>query len=178
MRTTEEWIAAALKAGFSHAGELNLSALQFRPDVREMCASDLCHSYGRNWMCPPGCGSLEDAADRASAYHRGILVQTTGALENDFDLDGMTAVETLHKERFQSFASQLRSEAPGCLPLAAGACTLCVICAYPEPCRFPELAMPSMEAYGLYVSQVCEDSGLDYYYGPNTVTFTSCCLID
>ena len=35
-----------------------------------------------------------------------------------------------------------------------------------------------MEAYGLVVSQVCQDSGLPYYYGPQTITYTACVLID
>ncbi|MCI8538283.1 MAG: DUF2284 domain-containing protein [Oscillospiraceae bacterium] len=178
MRTTEEWLDAAREVGFSHVGELNLSSLHFREDVREMCASDLCHSYGRNWMCPPGCGTLEEAARRAAVFHRGILVQTTGALEDDFDMDSIKKTEERHKAYFFTLVDLVRAEAPVCLPLAAGACTICETCAYPEPCRFPERAIPSMEAYGLYVSQVCEASGLGYYYGPKTITFTSCCLID
>ena len=35
-----------------------------------------------------------------------------------------------------------------------------------------------MEAYGLVVSQVCQDSGLPYYYGPRTITYTACVLVD
>ena len=35
-----------------------------------------------------------------------------------------------------------------------------------------------MEAYGLLVSDVCLKSGVKYYYGPKTMTYTSCILID
>ena len=151
-RSTEAWAAAALEAGFSHAGPLNMSALKFLPEVRSMCAADRCQSYGRNWMCPPGCGTLEDAAARAAGYRRGSLLQSTALV---------------------------RAELPGCLPMAAGTCTICRQCTYPDaPCRFPERAIPSMEAYGLFVSQVCQDSGMAYYYGPRTITYTSCILLD
>ena len=36
--------------------------------------------------------------------------------------------------------------------------------------------MASMEAYGLLVSDVCRRSGLGYYYGTGTMTYTSCVL--
>ena len=38
--------------------------------------------------------------------------------------------------------------------------------------------MPRMEAYGLVVSDACKKTGLPYYYGPNTMTFTACVMID
>lgn len=177
--TTEEILALAEAAGFSHFGALNMAALQFLPEVREMCAAGRCHSYGKNWCCPPGCGSLEDASAKAARYHRGVLVQTTGQLEDDFDVEAMLETEKQHKKRFYAFVQKLRERYPQCLPMAAGACTVCPSCTYPAaPCRHPDLAIPSMEAYGLFVSQVCADSGLGYYYGPRTISYSSCVLVD
>ena len=177
--TQQKLLALAAEYGFDHAGELNVSALEFDPAVREMCAADRCQSYGRRWSCPPGCGTLEDVAAKAVAYHRGILLQSTGEMEDDFDVETMFDTEKLHKERFRAFAAKVREEYPGCLPMASGACTVCPECTYPDaPCRFPLLAIPSMEAYGLVVSKVCEDSGLPYYYGPRTITYTSCVLVE
>ena len=63
--------------------------------------------------------------------------------------------------------------------VASGGCTVCPKCTCPDtPCRFPDLATPSMEAYGLVVSDVCRDSGLPYYYGPKTITYTACMLVN
>ena len=78
--TQAELIALAEEIGFSHAGELNVAELEFMPQVREMCAADRCKSYGACWTCPPGCGTLEEAAARAVKYHRGILIQSTAQL--------------------------------------------------------------------------------------------------
>ena len=36
--------------------------------------------------------------------------------------------------------------------------------------------LSSMEAYGLLVSNVCRSSGLEYYYGPLTLTYSACIL--
>ena len=177
--TTEEIVALALECGFSQAGAVNMEALELLPEVREMCAADRCHMYGRCWTCPPACGTLEETAARARQYRRGILVQSTGELEDDFDVETMQELEELQKERFSRLVERLRAIWPDCLPMASGACSICGTCTYPDaPCRFPHKAIPSMEAYGLFVSRVCEQSGMKYYYGPRTMTYTSCVLID
>ena len=57
--------------GFEEAGALNVEALEFLPEVRQMCAADRCRSFNRNWSCPPGCGTLE--ADLADALEQGTI---------------------------------------------------------------------------------------------------------
>lgn len=177
--TDQELQELANQCGFEHAGALNVAALRFDPRVREMCAADLCHSYGHCWACPPGCGTLEEIAAKAAGYRRGVILQSTGQMEDDFDVETMLETETRHKERFASFVARVREHYPDCLPMASGACRICTSCTYPDaPCRFPALAIPSMEAYGLVVSQVCQDSGVPYYYGKETITYTSCVLVE
>lgn len=175
----EELLTLAEELGFSHVGRLNVSALRFLPEVRDMCAADRCHNYGRCWTCPPHCGTLEEISARAARCTRGVLVQSTGQMEDDFDVECMLETERLQKERFQALTERVRQVEPTCLPMAAGACTICKTCTCPDaPCRFPDRAVPSMEAYGLVVSDVCRESGLPYYYGPGTITYTSCILLD
>ena len=45
-------------SGFTHVAALDCSTIKLLPDVRQMCASNTCHMYGKNWHCPPGCGTL------------------------------------------------------------------------------------------------------------------------
>ena len=167
----------ARENGFTHWGAANLSAFQPLASVRAMCAADRCGQYGKNWACPPGCGSIEQARERIRRYDSGVLVQTTGTLADEFDYEGMQAIARHHKKCFENFARQARLLYPGCLPLTAGTCTICVRCTYPDrPCRFPARQLSSMEAYGLWVSDICVRSGLQYNYGARTMTYTSCVL--
>ena len=175
----ERLLALAEKAGFSQWGRLEMTALEARKVVREMCASDRCHSYGKSWSCPPACGSLEQCKQNMERYQQGILVQTTALLEDEFDLEGLSQAQKRHKAAFESLSRQVRAMYGACLPLTAGGCTLCYKCTYPKKnCRFPQKRMFSMEAFGLLVSDVCVKSGLNYYYGPKTMTYTSCILFD
>lgn len=177
--TDQELLELAARCGFDHYAPLNVPALEFNPAVRDMCAAGRCGMYGKCWTCPPGCGTLEEISLRASAYHRGILLQSTGEMEDDFDVEVIMGTEVTQKERFKAFVTELRKEYPNCLPMSSGACTMCPTCTYPDaPCRAPHLAIPSMEAYGLLVSKTCEDAGLPYYYGPQTITYSGCVLVD
>lgn len=169
----------AEQIGFSHMGPLNLDALELSPQIRAMCAADRCSRYGRSWSCPPACGTLDVLRRRLQPYRSGLLVQTTGHMADEFDLDAIQNTEQLHKARFETLARQARLLFPDCLPMAAGTCTRCRTCTYPDrPCRFPGRVYPSMEAYGLWVSEVCRRSGLAYYYGEKTITYTACILAD
>lgn len=177
--TTQECLELAKEIGFSHVGELKVDALRFLPEVRDMCAADRCHNYGKCWTCPPGCGTLEEISQKAASYHRGVLLQSTGAMEDAFDVECMMETEQKQKERFLALVERVRKEYPDCLPMASGACQICATCTYPDaPCRFPDRAIPSMEAYGLVVSEICQQSDMPYYYGPKTITYTSCILLD
>lgn len=48
--------------GFFKVEELNIDKIKLLPEVRQMCSTDKCHMYGRNWSCPPACGTLEECA--------------------------------------------------------------------------------------------------------------------
>lgn len=166
-------------AGFTHVAPLDCSTIQLMPDVRQMCAVNTCHMYGKNWCCPPGCGTLEECGERIRRYRYGILVQTVGELEDSMDGEGMMETEAAHKENFFRLEEALRPLYPSMLPIGSGSCTRCKTCTYPEaPCRFPDKTFASMEAYGMLVTQVCQDNHLPYYYGPCTIAYTSCFLLD
>ena len=68
----EQLKALAIECGFDHVGDLDADTIQVRPEVREACAEDKCQSYGKNWICPPACGTLEQCSERihSSPVHR------------------------------------------------------------------------------------------------------------
>ena len=167
------------KAGFSYVALLKSDSIQLMPEVREMCKNNTCHMYAKRWSCPPGCGDLEVCRKKIEKYREGIIVQTVGKLEDPLDGETMMETEAVHKQNFYEFEKVLRERWPGMLPIGAGCCTKCKTCTYPDaPCRFPEQAFSSMEAYGMLVTQVCQANGLEYYYGPCTIAYTSCYLLE
>lgn len=170
--------AMALETGFDVAKPLCVATLKPMEMVRDMCAADKCHAYGRNWTCPPECGTLEQCGQRMQQYKHGILLQSIGHLRKAIDARTMMETERRHMEQFHRFADMVRQQFPDALCLGAGGCRICKKCAYPEPCRFPERACSSMEGYGLFVTQVCRDNDVPYHYGEKTLTYTACVLFE
>ena len=174
--TKEEAIRLAEECEFSHTGIFEVSGMRFLEEVRNMCAADRCQKYDKCWSCPPACGTIEESREKSKEFTWGILVQTTGEMEDDFDVETMMEAEQIQKKRLAAYMQKI-PEGEKCLGMASGACTICKECTYPDaPCRFPERMMASMEAYGLVVSEVCELADTPYYYGPGTITYSSCVL--
>jgi len=143
-----------------------------------MCSADRCGQYNKNWRCPPGCGSIEEASERTAQYSYGIIVQTIGRMEDEFDYEAIQEAGGKHGKNFAALVEKLKARYPDMLPMGAGTCKLCDTCTYPdEPCRYPDKSITSMEAYGLWVSKVCKMSGIPYNNGKDTITFTSCYLL-
>ena len=171
-----DWIETAKELGFDAAAPLDPKTLTAREDVRAMCAADKCGAYGRNWTCPPACGTIGECQQRMRGFSRGILLQSLGHMNKAIDSRCYRETERRHMKNFYAFAGQIRKVYPNALCLGAGGCRICKSCAWPEPCRYPEKAMSSMEGYGLFVTQVCRDAGLPYHYGEKSITYTACIL--
>ena len=170
---------AAGKIGFTHIAPLDPSTIVLKEEVRKMCEANTCGRYNKCWSCPPGCGSLEEFAEQIKGYQHGILVQTVGEIEDSMDFEAMMDAEALHKRHFLQMNEFLRGKYPKTLAIGTGSCTQCKECTYPDaPCRFPDRRVSSMEAYGMLVLEVCKDNHLGYYYGPNTIAYTGCFLVE
>jgi len=167
----------AREIGFLHTAYLDSHTIVLREEVRDMCKANTCGQYENNWACPPHCGDLDSCRKKVAEYRWGILFQTVGELEDSMDFEGIHDTEVLHKEAYMKLIEKLREKYPGLLALGAGCCTICKKCAYPEPCRFPERRVSSMEAFGIVVSDLCTANNIKYYYGPSTIAYTSCCLL-
>ncbi len=178
MTQYDEMIQLAKKCGFTQAAPLNVSTLEFSPEVRDMCTA--CPSCGKSWACPPGCGTLDEMRDKVTKFSGGLLVQTVGAVEDSFDWDGIERIAIAHGKSYQKLRDGLLRFYPGLLAMNSGHCMQCKSCTYPEnkPCRHPEKQTVSMSACGLFVSKVCSDNNLTYYHGPDTIAYIGCFLLE
>jgi predicted metal-binding protein len=175
----DELKAMARAAGFDAAGALDCSTIILRPEVRGACEINRCGRYGKSWSCPPACGTLDECAGRIRRYTKGLIVQTVGKLEDEFDGEGMMEAGHRHARNFRALSGELRKMYPGMLPLGTESCSACDQCTHPDaPCRNPAGPSVPMEAYGMMVGDVCRANGMDYYHGKGTLTFTGCFLLE
>ena len=141
---------------------------------RAMCESNACGVYGKCYMCPPDVGDIDELMAQVGKYDYALVYQTVTELEDSFDFEDMIEA----KKKTYPLAQSLRKvfsdmNITKVLHLGAGGCGACEPCAKRtgEPCRFPEKAMPSLEAYGVNVSELAKAAGMKYINGQDTVTY-------
>lgn len=177
MKNTElfsELISRALSLGAHKASVIETKEILTDKAFRDMCASNACGMYGKCYMCPPDVGDIDALISEIENYKYALVYQTITELEDSFDFEGMIEA----KKRTYPLAQSLRYAFAdmnifSVMHLGAGGCGVCDECAkrQGEPCRFPERAMPSLEAYGINVSALAKSAGMKYINGQNTVTY-------
>ena len=129
-------------------------------------------------MCPPDVGDIEELMAELRTYQHALWYQTIGELEDSFDIEGMGEAKKRHVQVSQQVEELAKPLVGRHLHLACGGCGLCERCARmdDQPCRFPDKAMPSLEAYGVNVYQTTQCTALKYINGQDTVTYFSALL--
>ena len=166
------------RLGVTSAAVIPVEAIPFDRELRKSCEANRCGIYGKNWACPPLVGGIDELIAQAKGYDTAVVFQDGYRISDSFDIEGMQAAAEQHKELARKIhRSPVKPK--DSLMLGAGGCDYCERCAAQddEPCRFPEKAFASLEAYGIYVSQLAEACGMKYINGVNTITYFGAVLL-
>ena len=176
----EQLIQLALDAGAAKAEMITAEQIVLSAEFREACRRNMCGQWGKCWMCPPDVGDIEELMAEIRTYPKGLWYQTIGTLEDSYDVEGMGEAKHKHVMLAQKLEEQIAPLVGRHLHLSCGGCGLCERCAKRDdkPCRFPEKAMASLEAYGVNVYQTTLSTSLKYINGQNTVTYFSLVLFE
>lgn len=122
----------------------------YDPDTADeclkLCSQNLCGSYGTNWGCPPGHTAHMDSL--AGRFDRTIVLKKT-FMTDPKDSEKVKGFGKEMQDAVRLAVISLRSSGIDCAGFADGGCSYCGVCAYPEPCRFPEMLIPSVSALGI-----------------------------
>ena len=159
---------------------VDTAQIRFDPMFRELCQKNTCGFYGACWTCPPDAGTIEELMERAKRHTHTLVFQTVHPLEDSFDIEGMSEAAHRHNQLVTQVQKVGRKFAPKSMVLGAGSCGICPTCTKPtgEPCRYPDLAVTSMETCGVDVSTLARKCGLKYINGKDTVTYFGILLYD
>ncbi len=171
----------ALSLGAYRASVIPVERIETDASFRDMCAANVCGNYGRNWMCPPDAGDIHDLMAALHTYGYALVYQTVSELEDSYDFEGMMDAGVRHNRLMVELREKLNGEELSrVLHLGAGGCRMCEVCAKRtgEPCRRPDLAVASLETYGVNVSKLAPTAGMKYINGKDTVTYFGAVLFD
>jgi predicted metal-binding protein len=175
-----ELVRDALACSASHAAVIDTRAIIFDEAFRKACERNACGKYNTNWMGPPAIGPIQELMQKVRKFRRGLLFQTVHTISSSFDMKGMIEGAKVHERVFRDLLKTIRRKyAFGkMLALNAGCCRVCERCAFldNEPCRHPDEAVSSVEAYGIDAMALQKQAGIPYYSGKNTVTYVGLIL--
>jgi predicted metal-binding protein len=166
--------AKTLQLGAFRAKVIGASAVETDASFRTLCESNACGLYGKCWTCPPDIGQIDVLMAQLRTYSHVLVYQTVGQLEDSYDFEGMMQAGQNHNRIAKSLRTVFeKAGISNPLHLGAGGCRVCPLCAKQtgESCRHPELAMSSLEAYGINVSRLAPAADMKYINGSNTVTY-------
>ena len=181
METNEKYfLQKIVDLGATRAEVVNVEDIELDASFRKLCHSNECGMYGKCWMCPPDIGEIDELMKALRKFSLCFVYQTVGTLADSFDFEGMMKAKKQHFAITQKVQQLFRSEKSSeFLLLSTGGCGVCNVCAKESgsPCRYPQSAVSSLEAYGVNVSQLAKLAGIPYSNGKNTVTYFGIVLV-
>ena len=159
---------------FEHA-VIPTGKIIFSPELLKACEKNSCGKYNKCWTCPPAVGPMEGYQEKILGFSHALVFTTKTDLEDSFDYEGMQQARENHNRITAEVHDRFGRTNP---VFGAGGCKICEECAYPEPCRFPDKIYPSVEAVGIYVTELSRAAGVHYNNGENTVTYFSMILLN
>ena len=141
----DQLIDKAIELGASEAKLIPADSIVFDSRSYLKCRFG-CNRWGKYWTCPPHLDlSPERFMDAFAQYRRAVVIKSS---DPKIGQDVTVAIE---KEAMMTL---------GCtFAFAMVLCVECDECAYPDPCRYPHLARPSMDAYGIDIGKTLAPLG-------------------
>lgn len=118
---TEDGIMELAKnEGFTNVAVIPADKLVFDRELRKYCEENVCGNYGKNYSCPPFCGTPEEMRDRAGKYGRAWIFQTIADVGSWDNRRKLVEVKADHNRRSRNLIQMLREEGVDGLPMLAG----------------------------------------------------------
>ncbi|NQU16211.1 MAG: DUF2284 domain-containing protein [Desulfobacteraceae bacterium] len=138
-------IDKGLELGAQEAQLISTDNIVFDPRSHLKCRFG-CGRWGRFWTCPPNLNlSMETFMDGFERYNKAIIIKSIDPKM------GQEVAVALEKEAMLSHDCGFA--------FAMALCVQCEECAYPDPCLYPHLARPAMDAYGVDIGKTLEPLG-------------------
>ncbi|MDR0198506.1 MAG: DUF2284 domain-containing protein [Methanomassiliicoccaceae archaeon] len=118
--------------------------------VIQYCANNACGKYNANWTCPPGVGDAEECMNKVKSYSKVLIFRSEYKIGEWYDYAKVEETIGFHQANVRRIRN-LIPKGMDHLVLSGGGCVYCKECAYTkgEPCRYPDISIPPIEAYGV-----------------------------
>lgn len=174
---TDEIKKLALNAGYVNAAKIETSELVFVEEYRKFCEKNDCGNFGKNYACPPSCGTPQEMKEKVLKYNNAFVFQSQSVVKNLYDNAEVAQVKKAHVKRMRDLLPILKESGlpKKGLSIMCGPCTLCKTCAILEnkPCVNPEGQASCVSAYCIDASKMAKSCNMNIEWNGDTVSFFS-----
>lgn len=177
----EKILRLAWESGFSAVSIIDTKDFIFVPEYRRFCEENRCGNYGKNYGCPPVCGTPEEMRDKVLCYKRGLVLQSKRTMKNVFDPVETKRLKKEHTALTLRLIQILEEEGlGGGHPIMAGPCNLCETChmAQGRPCPHERQQFSCLSAYCIDAGRMAQKCGMEMSWSGDMVSFFSVYLFD
>jgi predicted metal-binding protein len=168
-------VKSAAENFFDDIQHIPLASLCQSEAIKQMCASNTCGSFGKNWTCPPADRTVDTFRSKMYQFDTFMVFYKVYEPGSSFDWKGTMLACSDFQRRLRKLNTRLKTiePKPEFLILGAGCCQMCRFCSsgIGEHCLEPEEAIVSFETCGIDVMKMMKDNGLNYDNDPSTVTY-------
>jgi predicted metal-binding protein len=152
----EKYCSLGIKAGATHAKQIDPSSVVTAPWVRLKCQFG-CPGYGRGLCCPPHTPTADETRSILDSYKRAILFHIEVKGSESREKSNKKYLDKLVELEGEMFKDQYYKA----FLFLAGPCRQCEKCAAlsGKPCASGRKARPSMEGCGIDVYQTARNNG-------------------
>lgn len=157
----------AQKMGATGSKVIDTDQVVFDPRSHLKCRFG-CNRWGNYWTCPPHTAVSQEKFEEAFARYQQCMI-----LRTKDEKTSQKVTLALEKAAMLEHGSMFA--------MALVLCNLCEECAYPEPCRLPHLARPSMDCFGIDIGATVGPLGFKVEFDPEgnpVAAFYSMVLLD
>jgi predicted metal-binding protein len=132
------------------------------------CMDNKCGHYDTNWGCNPG--AKMDVQRYYEDKDYVIIMYREFPIEDKKDEEAIKTISDDIHRRVRKMVLELRDNGVQCDGFVDGPCDYCGVCAYPEPCRFPEMKIPSVSTLGIGLRRYFDSIGISFAFEDGKVT--------
>ena len=172
----------AAEAGFEDVALIRTEDLQFVPEFRVLCEENDCGNYGRNYGCPPACGTPEEMESKVMQYRQAIVFQSKTPVADVMDPSETKPVKKRHILHTRKAMKKMAEEGMKMdgFAIMCGPCNFCAVCAMEEnkPCPHEDMRTSCLSAYCINATELAKHCNMEMEWGGNTASFFSLYVFD
>lgn len=173
---------AARKAGFEKAALIPVKDLVFHHEFRKFCEENACGNYGKNYGCPPYCGTPQEMEDKVRGYDKALVFQSRTLVKDIFDDQETKKIKKEHTKRTLQVLEELKKEglSENGFPVMCGPCNYCKVCKMQEsaPCVNETMKFSCLSAYCIDAAAMANRCDMEIQWNGNIASFFSIYIFD